>query len=140
MEQPILSDKSQFPTEEIVFSHIGKAKALWLSFFDHIHTNHPDLAETWRYYHDGKRWLLKVSKKSKTVFWLSIIQDSFRTTFYFTDKAEQAILGSSISDALKEQFVHGKRYNKIRGITVQFRRKEDVEHAKELILLKLSCK
>jgi hypothetical protein len=140
MEQPILSDKSQFPTEEILFSHIGKTKALWLSLFDHIHTSHPDLSEEWRYYNDGKSWLLKVTKKSKTVFWLSILKDSFRTTFYFGDKAEPAILGSDLSDDLKERFKDGKRYGKIRGITLTFGRKSDVEQAKKLILLKLACK
>jgi hypothetical protein len=87
MELPVLTDKNQFPTEEVIHAHIGKSKALWLSLFEHIHTNHADLSEEWRYYNDGKRWLLKVSRKKKTIFWLSISKDAFRTTFYFTDRA-----------------------------------------------------
>ncbi len=27
MEKPVLSDKDQFPTEEIIFSHIGIARS-----------------------------------------------------------------------------------------------------------------
>ncbi len=140
MQPPILSDKSQFPTEEIIFSHIGKAKILWSSLFEFIHTNYPVISEEWRYYNDGKSWLMKVTRKSKTIFWLSIIKDSFRTTFYFTDKAEKAIHNSTISDKLKEQFATGKKYNKIRGVTVAFKNKKDVEDAKVLIALKLSIK
>ena len=140
MEQPILSDKNQFPTEEIIYSHIGKSKTLWQSLFQYIHSDHPELNEEWRYYNDGKSWLLKVTKKSKTIFWLSIIKNSFRITFYFTDKVEEAINKSPISDELKEQFKNGKKYNKIRGLTIIFKNKKDIEYAKLLITLKLSIK
>jgi hypothetical protein len=140
MEQPIPTDKNQFPTEEIIYSYISKTKPLWNSVFNFIHTNHPDISEEWRYYNDGKSWLLKVTRKSKTIFWLSIIKGSFRMTFYFTDKANEAISGSSISNKLKEQFINAKRFGKIRGITIVFKNKKDIEDAKELIAFKLSIK
>jgi len=140
MEPQILTDKNQFPTEEIIFSHIGKNKTHWQSLFQYVHKEHTDFSEQWRYYNDGKSWLMKVTRKSKTIFWLSIIKDTFRITFYFTDKAEEVINKSSISDELKEQFKEGKRYNKIRGLTIAFKNKKDVEYAKLLIEIKLSIK
>ncbi len=140
MEELILKDKDQFPTEEIIFSHIGKNKVLWQSIFEYIYCNYPDFSEQWRYYNDGKSWLLKVTKKSKTIFWLSVIKNTFRTTFYFTDKAEDLIIKSSISDKLKEEFKNGKRYNKIRGITITYKSKKDIEFAKALIGIKLIIK
>lgn len=140
MEQPILIDKTQFPTEEIIYLHLGKTKPLWNSVFEFIHKNHPDISEEWRYYNDGKSWLMKVTRKSKTIFWLSIIKGSFRTTFYFTDKTEKVINGSSISRKLKEQFDNAKRFGKIRGITIAFKNKKDVEDAKKLLAIKLSIK
>jgi len=140
MDQPLLSDKNQFPTEEIIFSHIGKSKTHWLSLFEYIHSNHPDFSEEWRYYNDGKSWLMKVVRKSKTIFWLSVIKGAFRITFYFTDRAEQTIIESNISDELKKQFKDGKKYNKIRGLTITFKLKKDVEYAKTLINIKLIVK
>ena len=140
MEQPILSDKNHFPTDDIIFSHIGKSKALWKSFFEYIHSNYPDISEEWRYYNDGKSWLMKVVRKSKTVFWLSIIKGAFRTTFYFTDKAEQAIKESSVSEELKKQFKEGKKYGKIRGLTIVIKTKKDIEYAKSLLEIKLTIK
>lgn len=136
MEQAVLADKHQFPTEEVIYSHIGKSKALWLSLFEYIHENHPDFTEQWRYYLDGKSWLLKVTRKSRTIFWLSIEEGSFRTTFYFGDKAGDTILKSSLSEALKRQYRDGKRSGKIRGITVLYRNKRDVENARQLIDIK----
>jgi hypothetical protein len=140
MDQLVLSDKNQYPEEGIIFSHIGKTKGLWQAFFEYLHKEHADFAEEWRFYTDGKSWLMKVTRKSKTIFWLSIIKGAFRTTFYFTDKAEPVLNASSISEKLKEQFRDGKRYGKIRGLTITFQNKGDIEDAKALILVKLAAK
>ena len=136
-EKPILKDPDQYPTAEVIFGCIGKRKPLWISFFDALHERHPDFKEEWRYYKDGKNWLMKVSRKSKTIFWLSVWQDGFKIGFYFSDKAEALINQSAIPDELKEAFKHGKRYGKIRGLTIVFRKKKDIEHAHSLIAIRL---
>jgi ABC-type uncharacterized transport system YnjBCD substrate-binding protein len=140
MDQPVLSDKTQFPTEEIIYSHLGKAKNIWISFFEYLHENHPDITPEWRYYNDGKSWLMKVTRKKKTVFWLSIQKGTFRVTFYFTDRAADAIAGSTIPEEMKKQFKEGKRFNKIRGLTVLFKYKKDIKSAKTLLSIKLNTK
>jgi hypothetical protein len=139
-DRPVLADKEIYPSEKNIFPHIGKSRPLWLSLFEHIHANYPDFSEEWRYYNDGKSWLLKVTKKAKTIFWLAVLEGTFRTTFYFTDKANHAIARSLISDELKEQFKNGKKYNKIRGLTITFKNKKDCIFAEELIKIKLSIK
>jgi hypothetical protein len=113
---------------------------LWTSFFETLDAEHADFSREWRYYNDGKSWLMKVTHKKKTVFWLSLIPKTFRITFYFTDRAEDAVKESDISDALKEQYLNGKRYNKIRGLTVTFSKKADLEYAKTLVDIKLKIK
>jgi hypothetical protein len=140
METPILSDKSQFPTDKVVFSHIGKSKPLWLALFQYLDMERPGFTQEWRYYNDGKSWLMKVQQKKKTVFWLSILKGSFRTTFYIHERAMNIVQGSTVSEELKEQFRTGKGYGKLRRVTVVYRNKKDVEFAKELIGIKLSIK
>ena len=140
MDKPILGDKNIYPSEEIIYSHLGKKQALWLALFEHVHANHPDIIEEWKYYNDGKSWLQKLTKMKKTICWMSLIEKTFRMTFYFTDKVEQLILDSPISEELKEQFNGAKHYNKIRPLTITFNYKKDVEFAKMLIALKLSIK
>lgn len=140
MNDQVLKDKEIYPTEEIIFSHIGKTKTHWEALFNYIHANHSDFNEEWRYYNDGKSWLMKITHKTKTIFWLSLIPKAFRITFYFGDKAEPAIMNSAISDELKKDFMEGERYGKIRGITLQMKSKENIETAKELIRLKLAAK
>ena len=140
MDKPMLSDKTQFPTEEIIFSYLGNTKDIWVSFFEYLHENHPDITSEWRYYNDGKSWLMKNTQKKKTVFWLSIQKGFFRITFYFTDKAVKAIADSTIPAEMKKQFKDGKQFGKIRGLMVLFKYKKDIEIAKTLLAIKLSIK
>jgi hypothetical protein len=137
MEEPVLTERDQFPTEEVIFSHIGRGKRLWVLLFEEIHRDHPEFTEEWRYYLDGRSWLLKVSRKRKTIFWLSIVEGSFRTTFYFADKAREAIAKSALSDDVKEQYRNAERYGKIRGVTIRHRRMKDVDDARRLIDIKI---
>ena len=139
MDTPILSDKSQFPTDKVIFSHLGKSKTLWDSLFQYLTREHPDFTQEWRYYNDGKSWLMKVQHKKKTVFWLSILEGSFRTTFYIHEKAKQVVEGSTISEELKNQF-RGKSWGKLQRIRVVYKNKKDLQFAKELIGIKLSTK
>jgi len=138
MEPMVLTDPAQFPSEDVIFSHIGRQRAQWEALFRYIHAERPDFVATWRYYNDGKSWLLNVSRKKKTVFWLSVVSGSFRITAYFTDKAKDAVRASRLSDELKEQFLGRASTGKLRGITITFRKKRDVEDAKVLIALKTS--
>jgi hypothetical protein len=140
MDQLVLINQDEFPTEEIIFTHLGRTKNYWVSIFDFIQVTYPEIEKEWRYYKDGKSWLLKVTRKKKTICWVSVIKNKFRMTFYFTDRIEPAIMESKISDELKEQFKSGKHYNKIRGLTIVFSSKNDVEYAKILIDIKLKAK
>jgi len=136
MDKLVLDDPKQFPTEEIVFGHIGEGKAQWETLFGHIAAEHADFESEWRFYKDGKQWLMKTVRKKKTIFWLSVVDEGFLTTFYFGDKAEPAILESNLSQGRKDDFIHGKRYGKIRGITVRVDSDTALADVKTLIHIK----
>lgn len=138
METPALTNPETFPSDEVVFSFIGENRILWNALFGMIEKDHPEFEKEWRYYNDGKSWLMKVTRKTKTVFWVSVFEKAFKTTFYFTDKAAEEIGESKISAELKKQFREGKRYNKIRGITITYSKEEDIEYAGILIGLRLN--
>jgi len=140
LDKTVLHDETLFPSDEVILSHLGKSGNLWTSFFKALDDEHPDFSREWKYYNDGKSWLMKVQQKKKTVFWLSLIPGSFRITFYFTDRAGDAVKASPIPEELKSQFLEGKRYNKIRGLTVTFKNKKDIEVAKALIEIKQKIK
>lgn len=140
MEDLVLTDKNIYPTEEVIFSHIKKSKTNWISMFRYVHTNYPELNEEWRYYNDGKSWLLKVTFKSKTIFWLAVISNAFRITFYFSEKAIQSFSGYSISKTLEKKIKESKKVGKSTALTFLMSDKQNIDLVKEVIELKIKTK
>lgn len=140
MKPMVLIDPTQVPTDDVVFAHLGKRRNAWEALFRFIEAEHPDVGAAWRYYRDGKSWLLNVSRKKKTVFWLSVFAGGFSITAYFTDRAAEAIRASTLSEDLKTQFLRGRRYGTLGAVTITFTKKRDVEDAKTLIALKLAAR
>ena len=140
MEKPCLNDKNEYPDDEVLDRHLGKVKDTWDSFMDFINESYPSFSGEWRYYKDGKSWLYKITKKKKTVCWVSIWHNMFKTTFYFPDKAEELIKASKLKKEYIDQFIHGKKYGKIRGVTVVIKKSTDANATKKLIEIKEQVK
>lgn len=136
MEKRCLNDKDEYPDDEVLGRCLGKVKDTWDSFIDYLNENHPSFSGQWRYYNDGKSWLYKLTKKKKTISWISVYHNMFKTTFYFPDRAEELIKASKLKKEYVDQFVHGKKYGKIRGITVDIKKSSDLNATKTLIEIK----
>jgi hypothetical protein len=136
----VLSDKQIIPTDEYIFSIIGDKKILWQSIMNHVSESYKDISGSWNYYNDGKQWLFKLVQKKKTVFWIGVLNDTFRVTFYFGDKAETLIDASDLSQNIKDDFKNGRRYGKIRAISLKISDFSDVESVKQLAAIKMKIK
>jgi hypothetical protein len=136
----MLSDPLVKPDEKIIFSYIGDKKLLWQEIMDYLRDCYPEASGVWNYYKDGKQWLFKVVRKKKTVFWGAILEDTFRITFYFGEKAEPVILASELQEKIKHDFLTGQRYGKIRAISIKMNDISDVETVKKLVSLKTKLK
>ena len=139
-ENFVFKDPSVEPDDKAVFSIIGDKDRFWLAVMDHMHDNYPDAAGEWRYYNDGRQWLFKMTRKKNTVFWIVMLKDTFRITFYFGDKAEPLIQSSDLAVKIKNDFKTTKRYGKIRAISIKMANEKDVDTVKKLVALKLKVK
>jgi len=137
MDTLVLHDKSVIPTNELIFSIIGKNRVYWQKLIKSVHDKYPDALEQWNYYNDGKNWLFRMIRKKKTLFWIGLLSDTFRITFYFGDKAEPVIEKSGLPITMKEGFKSGKRYGKIRAISMRVEKAEDIAHAIELVDIRI---
>lgn len=140
MEKPCLNNKDEYPDDEVLNRHLGKVKHTWDSFIELIREGSPSFSGEWRYYVDGHNWLYKVTKKTKTVCWVSVYAGEFKTTFYFPDRAEDFITASKLRKEYVDQFLHGKKYGKIRGVTVSVKKPADLNATKILIGIKEQVK
>lgn len=140
MDKPCLTNKDEYPDDAVLARHLGNVKSTWDTFFAFLKEKYPLFSADWRYYDDGKSWLCKLTKKAKTVCWVSVFDNRFKTTFYFAERLQDFILKSQLEPAYKEQFVSGKAYGKIKGITVEIQHPSDLEVTKTLIELKEKTK
>jgi len=139
-EKTVLSDKSIVPTDDFIFSIIRERKVHWLRIMNYLSENYPDASGTWNYYNDGKQWLFKYVRKKKTIFWASLLKDTFRITFYLGNKAEPVIENSDLPKSVKEEFKTAKRYGLIRPVTFIIRDEADADNILKMIVLKVKLK
>lgn len=135
-----LGNKDVYPSDDVVFSVIGKAQPRWVEFFTLLAEAYPDIVTEWRYYNDGQSWLMKGVGKKKTVFWLSVHSGHFTLSSYFTEKSASLASQNTETAELLEQFKGGKDIGKLRPVTIRIGLKKDVKAAIELIGLKLAAK
>ncbi len=138
MPDPYFTDPKRAPDEKSILAAIGRASPAWRALFDDMRAAHPDLAQTWRYYADAKSWLLKVTRKSTTVFWLSVQKGSFRVSFYFPERLKAALLHSELSPERKAEIRSTATDGKLRRIRLVFGGRRGVRDAMTLIALKKS--
>lgn len=140
MEPIVLTDPNVQPTDELVFSIIGENSAYWENLIEHLYEKHLNITEEWRFYNDGKSWLYRALQKKKTLYWIGVIKDTFRISFWFGDKAEPIIEASSLPEKIKEEFRNAKRYGKIRAVSIEMRSNEDLQNVILLLELKVKMK
>jgi hypothetical protein len=127
VENPSLKDENEYPGDEVLTRHLGAMKSVWDMFIDSLHRDYQSVAGEWRYYNDGKNWLFKVTKKKKTMCWVAVYDGFFTVGFYFSDKAEPLLIGSTLQPRYKDQFLTGKRYGKIRAVIVSITDASDLD-------------
>jgi len=139
METIVLTDRFTTPTDDLICSIIGDKKILWQRILSYLHDNHTDISEVWRFYDDGKCWLFRTLKKKKTIFWIGIIDGTFRVSFYLADKATPFIVQSELPEKMKNEFLNTAG-NKFRSITIKMSNADDAENVIKLIEIKLKLK
>jgi hypothetical protein len=139
-EALVLSDKQFIPTDEYIFSIIGEKRIYWQRIIKDAFENYKDISGNWNYYNDGKQWLFKLVQKKKTIFWAGILQETFRITFYFGDKAELVIDGSELPQPIKDGFKTAKHYGAIRAVSIKVLEPSDVDNVLKLIAIKHKIK
>ncbi len=98
------------------------------------------LALNWRYYKDGKAWLGKVTYKKKTILWLSVWDEFFKTSFYFTEKTRLGVLNLDIDNKVKSSFAVVKPIGKLIPLVLEIKNEETLKELKSIIDYKKKLK
>jgi hypothetical protein len=104
MEKMILNDPAVYPSAEVLSAVLGESYSAFGELSLKVSEPPFGFTREWRFYKDGNSWLCKVTHGKKTIFWLSIWEGFFKTTFYFTEKTGKGIEGLEISEEMKKIF------------------------------------
>jgi hypothetical protein len=140
LEAIVLTDPAVIPNEESVFARIGDKSLLWKEMHEYLYAHHLDISEEWKYYNDGKCWMLRYNKKKKTLCWIGVLETTFRVGFWFGNKATPFIEKSNLPEDIKVAYSVAKQYKIGRGLSVVVNQYSDVENVIRLIELKLKIK
>ena len=97
METQLLRDKEIYPSRDVLQNALGKVYEVFEEFETLLTQSDIALTFNWHYYRDGNSWLCKVSYKKKTIFWLSVWDGFFKTSFFFLERHLQGIADLEIN-------------------------------------------
>ena len=98
MEIQLLKEPDIYPSKEVLQNILGNIYNVLEEFETILTHENYSLTFNWHYYNDGKSWLCKVSYKKKTVFWLSIWEGYFQTSFFFLERHLEGIAALQIGE------------------------------------------
>ena len=139
MEKASLNDQHIFPTPEILQKTLGKRYAIFETLMAVITDAEFDLIPEWRYYKDGG-WLCKVVFKKKTIFWLSVWDSFFTTSFHFAEKAKAGVMALPIDETLKNEFAKSTPAGKLVSVLISVTSKKQLKDVLTLIRYKKELK
>lgn len=140
MEKQLLIDENIFPDEKTLKETATNLYPLYEEIINTITDKTFNLAVEWRYYKDGKSWLCKATYKKKTVFWLSVWEDYFKVSFYFTEKTEKKVYELDIERRLKEEFRDSKIIGKLKPLIININDKSQIKDLLKIIEYKKNLK
>jgi len=124
--QMALRDAEVPPTPQVLEAALGSAYPTFSELMDNIASTALALTPEWRYYKDGNAWLCKVCSKKKTIFWLSVWEQTFKAAFYFTEKTGSGIAALEIDPAIKADFTSAKPIGKLIPLVFTMRTKDQL--------------
>jgi len=136
MDKPLLNDKNEFPDEEILKKILGNTYEFYQKL-ETISTNELDLVYNWHYYNDSKAWLCKVTYKKKTIFWLSVWNGYFKTSFFFLERHLEGITKLEMNE---NSFTVEKEWGKMIPLILEIDKKEIINDCLKIIEYKKKLK
>ncbi len=135
----ILSDPFAEPTDEHLARVLGNKHEWWKTICAYAYSNHANVTEVWKFYNDVNQWLFRLQHRKETLFWIGVLEGTFRISFYFSSKYEPMIEASELPEEVKEAWRQTKG-SKFRPVSIKMSNREEVEVACQLTDLKAGKK
>ena len=125
-----------FPSKEVLKNALGSVYDV-LETLETQLTGELALTFDWKYYKDSKAWLCKVAHKKKTIFWLSVWEGFFKTSFFFLERHLEGIAALEIDD---EAFTLEKEWGKMIPLIFNINNKKQLPDLLKMVKYKKEVK
>lgn len=99
-----------------------------------------DMQYEWRYYMDGKSWLLKVEKKKKTIAWMSVWEGFMKAAIYIPERLIHSVYELPISEETRERIRTTKNVGKSRPCMFEIRDQKVLKDMDRVMQFKIQAK
>ena len=137
METQLLREQGIFPSKEVLKNTLGSVYEVLETLETQLMQNEYALTFDWIYYKDSKSWLCKVCHKKKTVFWLSIWNGFFKTSFFFLERHIEGIAALKIDE---KSFTMEKEWGKMFPLIFNINNKKQFPDLLKVIEFKKKAK
>ena len=138
MSASVFVDKTKEPTDLTLSKALGNSNRLWRQIKKHLKTEYGELTEEWKFYGQKSGWLLKTLRKKRNLFFFIPLEDSFKLSFVFGDKAVAAAEQSNLPQDLFITLKNARKYAEGRGLQIEVKNSDDVENIKTLVRIKIN--
>lgn len=133
----IFTDKTIEPSDSELKSALGNTYSLWRKIAEYAMSVNPQATQEWKYSGDKYGWGFRISDKKRVLIYLLPRDNFFRVVFVFGQKANDVIMESTISEAIKEELRIAKVYAEGRGIRIEIKNRELLKDIWNLIEIKI---
>ena len=137
MEKQLLREPEIFPSKEVLKNLLGDVYDVFEELETQLTQDEFALTFDWYYYKDSKAWLCKVAHKKKTVFWLSVWDGFFKTSFFFLGRHLEGITALQINE---NNFTMGKEWGKMIPLVFNICKHEQIEDLLKMVEFKKKAK
>jgi hypothetical protein len=129
-------DKATPPTDASLKQLLGSCWRLWVTLRDHILQSYPQLGEEWKFPGAKYGWNYRIRDKQRVTIYFIPKKNGFEVAFVFGPKATDAVMGSQVSQTIKDDLSAARVYAEGRGIRLTVTNKNDLKDIKTLVTIK----
>ena len=137
METNPFYDESFQPNDKWLIEIFAETWKYWQAIRSQLNQDFGDVHEEWKFFYKKSGWLLQVTRKKRTIFWLRPFDGYFCITFWFGDKAAAVVENSDLPTTIKNALKNAKKYKIGRSIQIDVKQPGDVENIKKLMAIKV---
>lgn len=129
MEERAFIDRNRLPTDQGIREALGKAGAYYTDF----ESMSEDCTKEWKYHNRRYGWTLKVSRRKKPIYWITILHRHFLLGCHLQPEEKEASLALDLVEGTRRNIEGAKKFPEGFGIELTIKDEAGYREAKAIL-------